>query len=504
MDKQALLTQRTQLLQAAEALKGANGTFADDAARAAFDAKMAEVEAVDAKVRALDSSPPAQAPDAARTERERITGIQAAVRTAKLPEAFGADLVARNVTLDAARAAIFEKLSADQAASDPVRNISMGEDNRDKWIRGATNWLLVKSGEVRTIAKHEKQEVSAYDAGEFRGMSLLDLAKESLTRAGRSLRGMDKMRIVSEAFTLRATHSTSDFATLLENVMHKMLQASYGITPDTWSRFCATGTVSDFRAHNRYRHGNFGTLDTVAENGEFKHKAIADGEKESLTATTKGNIVNISRQMIVNDDMGVFTQLLAKLGRAAKLTIEVDVYALLAQNSGDGPTMSDGVALFHTSSHGGNKTTGAAITAANLDLDRVAMASQRDPNSNEYLDLRPAILVLPTSLGGQARILNTSQYDPDTVANKAQMKPNIVNGLFRDIVDTPRIASTRRYLFADPSIAPVIEVAFLEGQSEPVLETRDGWNTDGTEMKVRHDYAVGAVDWRGAVTNAGQ
>lgn len=500
--KQELLAARATTLALAEAMKATDGTFKDDATRAAFDAKMAEVDAIDAQIRALPADAPA---DPAKAERERIVAIQSAVRTHNLPDTFAADLVARGVTLDSARSAILDKLVEGQRGTETSRpNITFGEDARDKWMRGAGNWLLVKAGVVETVAKHEKQERSAYDPGEFRGLSLLDLAKETLERSGRSLRGLTKMQLVSEAFTYRATHSTSDFTTLLENVMHKMLQASYGITPDTWSRFCAQGSVSDFRAHNRYRHGNFGTLDTVAENGEFKHKSIADGEKESLTATTKGNIVNVSRQMIINDDMGVFAQLLSKLGRAAKLSVEVDVYALLALNSGDGPTMSDSVAMFHTSSHGGNKTTGAALSAANLDLDRVAMASQRDPNSNEYLDLRPAILLLPSSLGGQARVINQSQYDPDTVANKSQMKPNVVAGLFRDIVDTPRIASTRRYLFADPAIAPVIEVAFLEGQTEPVLETRDGWDTDGAELKVRFDYAVGGVDWRGAVTNAGQ
>jgi hypothetical protein len=46
--------------------------------------------------------------------------------------------------------------------------------------------------------------------------------------------------------------------------------------------------------------------------------------------------------MIVNDDMGAFTRLPMMLGRAAALSIEVDVYALLAQNAGLGPTLSDG------------------------------------------------------------------------------------------------------------------------------------------------------------------
>ena len=37
----------------------------------------------------------------------------------------------------------------------------------------------------------------------------------------------------------------------------------------------------------------------------------------------------------------------------------------------------------------------------------------------------------------------------------------------------------------------------------PVLETRDGWRTDGAEMKVRFDYGTAGVDFRGAVSNAG-
>jgi hypothetical protein len=312
------------------------------------------------------------------------------------------------------------------------------------------------------------------------------------------------MRIVGDALTLRdATQSVSDFATLLENVLNKVLQAQYAITPDTWRKFCNISTATDFRAQPRYRWGNLSSLDTLTENGEFKNKGLSDAEKASITVATKGNIVAISRQMIVNDDMNAFTRIPAMLGRAAALSVEVDVYALLAQNGGDGPTLSDSIAMFHASSHGANKTTGAALTAAAIDLDRVAMASQKEPNGNDFVDLRPAILVLPVGLGGQARVINQSQYDPDTVANKSQMKPNIVVGLFREIVDTPRITGTRRYLFADPAIAPVIEVAFLEGQQSPVLETQDAWRTDGAELKVRFDYGVAGVDFRGAVTNAG-
>lgn len=363
-------------------------------------------------------------------------------------------------------------------------------DEGDKRKAAITNALLVRAG----VAVDASVRASM-SSNPFRGHKLLDLARASLQRAGIRTDGMSQLEVVAAAFT----QSTSDFPVLLENTMHKALQSAYATAALTWNRFCATGSVSDFRAHNRYRLGSFGTLDAKNELGEFTNKTIPDGEKASITAGTKGNIINLSREAIINDDLGAFVGLAAMLGRAAGRTVEADVYALLALNGGLGPVMPDGDTLFHANH--GNLTTAAAISMAALDLDRVAMASQMDVSGNDYLDLRPAVLLVPLALGGTARSINEAQYDPDT-ANKLQ-KPNIVNGLFRDIVDTPRMTGTRRYLFADASEAPVLEVAFLDGAQEPYLELQNGFDVDGSRWKVRLDYGVAAVDYRGAVTNAG-
>lgn len=364
-------------------------------------------------------------------------------------------------------------------------------DEVDKKRDAAVQALLVRAG----VEKDPKVRATL-STNPYRGATLLDLARASLARANIKTDGMDKMSVVAAAFT----QGTSDFPILLENTMHKALQASYALAALTWSRFCATGTVSDFRAHNRYRVGSFGSLDPVNELGEFTNKTIPDGEKGSIIAGTKGNIINLSRQAIINDDLNAFVGLSSMLGRAAARTVEVDVYALLAMNAGLGPVMADNKTLFHADH--GNITTAAAIAMAALDADRVAMASQKDVSGNDFLDLRPAVLLVPIGLGGTARSINEAQYDPDT-ANKLQ-KPNVVNGLFRDIVDTPRLSGTRRYLFADATEAPVLEVAFLDGAQEPYLEVKDGFDVDGARYKVRLDYGTAAVDYRGAVTNAGQ
>jgi phage major head subunit gpT-like protein len=497
--------ERAQMLREAEALRTTEGGFADDAARKEFDARMEAVEAYD-KQAATPTPAPASAPNADEiraAERARVTSIQDACRIAKVDD-LAAGMVQRGITIDAARSEIFTALAArDAAKPETHQRIAVGEDASDKWARGVTNWLLVKSGMAGMVARSSNVEVSTIDPGEFRGLTLVDLARECLVRAGVAVRGLDKSALVAKALTLRAsaTQSTSDFTYALENTMHKVLQAAYAVTPDTWSKWCKRGTVSDFRAHYRYRMGSFGALDDLTENGEFKAKAITDAERASITASTVGNKVSVSRKMIINDDMGVFSSLLTGLGRAAALSVEVDAYALLAQNAGLGPTMADGLPVFNSLHL--NIGVQAALSAAAIDADAALMARQTDKDGNDYLDLQPAVLLVERALRGTALSINDAQYDPDT-ANKLQ-KPNTVRGMFRDVVATPRFASaaTRRYLFADPSIYPVFEVAFLEGNESPVLESKDGWDTDGAEMRVRFDYGVAALDYRGAVTNAG-
>lgn len=461
--------------------------------------------------------PPPATADAVRAgaaaEQGRVLGIQRVGRALKRSDGEVNAAIANNTTLEAFRAAAVDAV-ANAAPQDggviPIdkrdARVTPGEDGRDKWMRGAENWIIERAGMRQLVqdAAAKRGEKVDLDPGEFRGMRMIDLARECLTRDGVNTRGMLAQDLVAKAFTHRSSSgmaTTSDFPILQENVINKVLLAGWATTPDKWTRFCSRGTVSDFKPHKRYRMGSFGALSPLNEAGEFASKAIPDGERQSQQAGTKGNIIAITRQAIINDDLGAFSTLASGLGRAAKLSIEVDVFALLALNAGLGPVMTDGNTLFHAAHL--NIGVGAALSAAALDGDRVVMGSQKDLSGNELLELTPAVLLLSLSLGGQARVINDSQYDPDTVANKAQMKGNVAGKMFKDIVDTARIVGTRRYLFTDPAISPVIEVAFLDGQDMPFLEMKEGWRVDGVEWKVRLDSGVAAVDWRGAVTNAG-
>jgi HK97 family phage prohead protease len=451
---------------------------------------------VDGERRSLDA--------ARRGERQRIVAINDAARALGVAPAVVKVAIDKGTPADDFRRQAIEIFQREgRIAFDHGPQIEPGEDARDKWMRGASNWLVKRTGLERVVVETAKRNGEAkpdLDPGEFRGMSLVDMARSYLERAGVRTQGMDKLVLVGKALTHRAggMMTTSDFGNLLEGTLRRSLLGAYATAPDTWREFAAVGSVSDFRPHSRIRVGTLGALDKVNEHGEFRNKSLADATPEEIAAATYGNIIGITRQAIVNDDLGVFTGLSTILGRSAKRSIEIAVYRLLAENSGMGPTMADGYTLFHANH--GNVGTGSALSVAGLDADRIKIATQMDQDSNDYLDLRPSVLLLPIGLEGQARVLIDAEYDIDEGDGTT---PNRVRGLFPKIIGSPRITGTRRYAFADPADVPTLEVVFLDGKQEPDLEQQEGWRIDGTEWKVRLDFGVGAVDWRGAVTNAG-
>lgn len=453
------------------------------------------------------TTPAAQTPSAADIEADKTQAVQAALAADKTRREGIAQAAAKYMTVqgmadtvkalqddptisvEAAGLKILAKLAEGATPVAGAHSVRTVEDEADKRRDAMVNALLVRAGVASADVR------ASISSNPYRGASLLDHARASLDRAGFDHRGRDKMEMVAAAFT----QSTSDFPILLENAMHRTLQQAYAAAADTWRRFCAVGSVSDFRDHPRYRLAALQNLQTTNELGEFKNATIPDSEKARVRIGTKGMIINLSRQAVINDDLGAFIGLSAQLGRAAARTIEADVYALLALNAGLGPVMDDGFTLFHASH--GNIGTGAALSQDSVEADRVLMVQQKEPGGQDYLALQPAVLLVPAGLRAKAIEINGAEFNEAT--NKGDRRPNAVRGLYSDIVDTPRISGTRRYSFAAPSDAPVLEVDFLDGNEQPFLEQKTGFDVDGSSFKVRHDFGVSVVDYRGATTNAG-
>lgn len=378
------------------------------------------------------------------------------------------------------------------ANPDAAPRVEAGIDQIDRDRERTVSGILARAG---VLSGDDAEQ--ARQGNPAARQSLIALAEASLIRAGVNTRDMTRDQMAAQVL---AVQTTADFPVLLENTLHKMLLAAYRLQPFTWRRFCATGTLADYRPHNRYHMGSFSDLKAVNEAGEYENGVLSDGAKEVIQGRRKGRILQITPEVLVNDDLGAFTRPTQALGQAAGRTIEKDVYGLFALNSGNGPTMADGKALFHVD-HGNIAGAAAAPTVASFDAARQQMGLQMDPGGNDYLDIIPAIWLGPQSLRGAAVQVNEAEYDDE--ASKNQRRPNTSRGLVSDIIDTPRLSGNAWYLLADPGLEPVFEVAFLDGVQTPTLEQEKNFRTDGLSWKVVHRYGVAAVGYRGIVKNAG-
>ncbi|TGQ69524.1 Clp protease ClpP [Mesorhizobium sp. M00.F.Ca.ET.186.01.1.1] len=360
-------------------------------------------------------------------------------------------------------------------------------DERDRFRQGVEKSLMSKAG------------LQGGEVNEFSSMNLREIARMSLDKAGIKLVTGDPMVMVGAALGMRqfvmagGQHTTSDFVEVLANVANKSMLKGYLEAEETYAKWTAKGSLSDFKPAKRVDLNLFPSLAEVPEGGEYTYATIGD-RGESIQLATYGKMFAITRQAIINDDMSVFTRIPSRMGRAANRTVGNLVYAVLTANA----AMSDGIALFHTNHK--NIGTGA-ITMAALDAGKSKMALQKDPDSIAAgLNIRPAYFLVPVELDGQANALMASQYAPGTTTD-----PNIVKGLAEVVSDARLSADSalKWYLSANPNATDTIEVSYLNGVSQPMLEQKDGWNVDGVEFKVRLDAGVNALDFRGLYRSTG-
>ena len=62
----------------------------------------------------------------------------------------------------------------------------------------------------------------------------------------------------------------------------------------------------------------------------------------------------------------------------------------------------------------------------------------------------------------------------------------------------------KRRRSSEPAARPRLEAqVYLEGQQGAYIETRNGFDVDGVEIKCRLDFGAKAIDWRGLYKNPG-
>jgi len=317
---------------------------------------------------------------------------------------------------------------------------------------------------------------------------------------GRSFR--DTRGVMRAAFgkDVQAGWSTIDIGGILSNVANKFLLEGFFSVERVWRNICAVRNVSDFKTVTSYRLIGKDQYEQVAPGGELKHGTLGN-ESYTNKADTYGLMLSIDRRDIINDDLGAITTVPRKLGRGSGLKINDVFWAIFLNN-----------AAFFTA---GNKNyqTGAdtALTIDGLTKAEVAFMDQVDGDSKP-IGIMPSVLLVPTALSALGSQLFKSVELRDNTAGAKFPIANPHQGKFRVevsryLANTTYTGNSAKawYLLSEPTDLPVIEVAFLNGQESPTIETADAdFNVLGVQMRGYHDFGVALQDPRGGVKMKGE
>lgn len=413
-----------------------------------------------------------------QTRSEINTEIRSIAKTTGLDQAWIDTQIDAEADLDAVRAAALDAMKT----TANIQNTSHNDNTMDN--PAARQEAATEAMYARYNTDHTPSE----QARKYIGMSTVDLARDSLRAAGVQTTGLQAASVVE-----RALHSTSDFPIILGDSVGRTLRAAYEAAPSGLKIVGRKTTAKDFRDKHRVQLSEAPNLEKVDESGEFKSGTLAEA-KESYALATYGKIVGLTRQAIVNDDLGAFSDMARRMGQAAAATEAKLLVDLLTEGSGLGPVMSDGKKLFHAD----HKNIGEAMpmSVTSISNARVAMLRQTGLTGAE-ISVAPKFLVVPPELQTLAEQLMT------LVAATKPEDANTLAGTLDIVVDQRLTDTDRWYVAADPAQMDGLEYAYLEGQEGVQIETKAGFEVDGVQIRARTDFGAGFVDHRGWFTNAG-
>lgn len=413
---------------------------------------------------------------AMEAERKRTSEITALFRDFDVE---GVDeAIVMGVSVDEARAMVMDQLRARNKGV----SVTMGEAESDKFRAAAQDAVLMAAGIPVADA--------APGAQELRGHSMVELAREALQREGLQANFGDNMEMARAAI-----NSTSTFPAIMSNLADKSVMNGFNEAETTFQIWAGKGSNRDFKEAARVALSEAGNLELVPEGGQFQQDVFGEASARTKVATY-GKIFSLTRQAIINDDLGLFSKIATKYGSAAKRLVNKMVYAQLTGTV----KMQDNVALFDDK-HGNVAKTAEALSVTSLAKAITAMRRQKGITGDATLNITPKYLVVPPELEMIAYQIVNSTAAVDGV-NSGVVNP--YKGRFVVVADAELTDPDSWYLVADAAQHDTIEVTYLNGVETPRLETRQGFDVDGIEYKVAFDVGVDAIDFRGLYKNAGK
>jgi hypothetical protein len=417
----------------------------------------------------------------------RVSEITTLCRSFDVPTEDQERFVREGASVDQVRKHILDQ---QMEQNKPVgRAAEVGAEPADHFRDAAPHAILMRGGMNLRSARIEKpHEMAAH----LRHMTIRAMMEECLRLQGVS----NASRLSPHELMQRALTPDSQFAAILDNTIGHSLLIGHTETPTTFQLWTGRGTLTNFKPTPSYRTGAAELPEEILQNGEFHWSETTD-EGVSRQLHTYGRKWGFTLQAMINDDLDVLTKTPRLHATAFRRLINNSVYAIINDNAA---VSWDGELLFSVA-HGSNLGSGAAPSVAALDAGFQVMMAQTDISGNATLNIAPQFLLLGIAVGMTGQQLIASLVDP-AGTNSNVPNPSAVRGL-TPIVDAAISDTNSWALAASPNSIDTIQVDFLNGDDQMVIESRAGWDTLGMEWRGYGHFGVAVLDHRGLYRNLG-
>jgi phage major head subunit gpT-like protein len=437
-------------------------------------------------------------------------------RVAEITRIAGAAMDRRPPLLDEfermARSAIESKATVEKFELEVAKvlaNLHPGTFIRKGEIRSGAKVIeaaLCLGGRLEEPEKHFDQQTLNAASDRFRhGLGLQELLLMSAHEngyTGQSARDLEGVLKAAFGTNIKASgFSTLSLPGILSNVANKFLAAGFNAVESGWREISGIRPVNDFKSITSYALTGGMIYEKVGPDGELKHATVGELSYTNR-AETYGRMFSITRQNLINDDIGALSQIPRKLGRGAALALNLVFWTEFLNNS----------AFFAAGNNNVSTGGGSALASAGLKAALSIFRKQTDPDGLP-LAITPRILLVPPELEITADELMTSTtVNTGGAATGAQIpNRNVWASKFRVVQSSylsnsaiTGFSATAYYLLADPADMPVIEVAFLNGKETPTVESADAdFNVLGIQFRGFLDFGVSKQEFRAGVRSAG-
>ena len=411
-------------------------------------------------------------------------------------------------SVKAGHSAKLDMVRASASHEGPAIHVS----KRDEMSPAVIEAALALSSRLPNVEKHYKAEVLEAADKNYKNIGiqqilLLAAASNGMPiHAGQRIHAGNLRQVLKAAMPdIQANSFSTDgvsVSNLLSNVATKELVAGYEEMDNTWREISQIKSVRDFKQVTTYRLLDDMSYEQIGQGGEIKHGTVSQ-ESYTRQVKTYAKMFALTREDIINDDLGAFDDLRTRLGAGAAMKMRDVFWTNFLDNS-----------TFFTSGRG-NYITGATTTLLNdgvgLGLGVKAFRTMVSPTADgaKRVGGNPSILLVPPELEPAANQLYVGQNlvgGSTTVANA-----NIYLNKYRPVV-VPQLSdssftnysATAWYLFRDPSLYAPMVVSFLNGQQSPVVESADAdFNVLGIQFRGYHDFGCDQAEYVGGVKSKG-